>query len=212
MLSRFSLIASIALVAFGCEVLHYDEEETRTVEQTTGAEIATTNRTVEGEVEVGIERDDDVGAPAPEGVPCTSTADCGEGAMCLGGEGCGMQWTCVPQRVCTRDLVRYCGCNGETFTDSGTCPSQPYEHRGACEGDEGSSSGRECSSTDDCAAGEMCTGSEGCGVPWTCQAARACTMDLVTFCGCDGQTFQGSSTCPTRPYSRRGECESPIEN
>jgi len=28
----------------------------------------------------------------------------------------------------------------------------------------------------------------------------------VTYCGCDGQTFQGSGSCPPRPYSHRGAC------
>lgn len=66
--------------------------------------------------------------------------------------------------------------------------------------------GTPCTSFDDCAQGEICAGPEGCDVPWTCQPSRPCTRDLVTYCGCDGQTTQGSGSCPPGPYSRRGEC------
>ncbi len=66
-----------------------------------------------------------------------------------------------------------------------------------------------CTSTADCLAGTVCLGGEGCGVPWTCQPAlgRPCTADYVAFCGCDGNTFYGSSTCPDRPFARRGACD-----
>lgn len=66
--------------------------------------------------------------------------------------------------------------------------------------------GTPCTSSADCAQGEMCSGPEGCDVTWTCQPAGPCTRDLVTYCGCDGQTIQGSGSCPPAPYSHRGEC------
>lgn len=66
--------------------------------------------------------------------------------------------------------------------------------------------GTPCTRFDDCEQGEICAGPEGCDVVWTCQPSRACTRDLVTYCGCDGQTMQGSGSCPPGPYSRRGEC------
>jgi hypothetical protein len=71
--------------------------------------------------------------------------------------------------------------------------------------------GRVCASTSDCGRGEECVGGEGCGVPWTCQPqlGRPCTGDLAPFCGCDGVTFAGSSTCPQRPYAHRGPCDMP---
>jgi hypothetical protein len=28
----------------------------------------------------------------------------------------------------------------------------------------------------------------------------------VKFCGCDGKSFGGSSTCPTQKYKARGTC------
>lgn len=70
-----------------------------------------------------------------------------------------------------------------------------------------------CTSASDCAAGLACVGPEGCGVPWTCQPAlgRPCTEDLAPFCGCDGVTFRGSSSCPARPYQHRGECTTAVD-
>jgi hypothetical protein len=58
----------------------------------------------------------------------------------------------------------------------------------------------------------MCIGEEGCDVAWTCQPLRPCTRDLRVYCGCDGQTFEGSGSCPARPFSRRGPCEADAEN
>lgn len=69
---------------------------------------------------------------------------------------------------------------------------------------------RQCRSTEDCGPGEECLIREGCDVPSYCgpQLGRPCTDDLASYCGCDGQTFTGSSTCPPRVYARRGPCES----
>jgi hypothetical protein len=71
--------------------------------------------------------------PAPRG--CTVDADCGDG-VCEG-EGCDAgAGTCAPrERMCTRDLQTYCGCDGRTFQASGSCPGARFRHRGACEGD-----------------------------------------------------------------------------
>lgn len=70
---------------------------------------------------------------------------------------------------------------------------------------------RTCTRGSDCRPGEACTGGEGCGIPWTCGPAlgRPCTDDLAPFCGCDGATFRGSSSCPERPFRMRGPCEAP---
>ena len=69
-----------------------------------------------------------------EGPPCSTSDDCPDGTFCIGPEGCDVQWTCQPFRPCTRDLRPYCGCDGQTFQSSGTCPERPYAHRGPCEG------------------------------------------------------------------------------
>ncbi len=67
---------------------------------------------------------------------------------------------------------------------------------------------RTCTSTSQCGRNEVCLGMPGCGVPWICtlEPGRLCTDDIARFCGCDGQTFVGSSTCPDRPYQSRGAC------
>lgn len=71
-------------------------------------------------------------------------------------------------------------------------------------------SGKTCKSDADCSLmGEACMGQEGCTVEWTCKSAvhRMCTMDLAPHCGCDGKTFQSSSSCPSRPFKHRGACK-----
>ncbi len=67
---------------------------------------------------------------------------------------------------------------------------------------------RTCTSTAQCGRNEVCLGMPGCGVPWVCtqEPGRVCTGDFAPFCGCDGQTFYASSTCPDRPYQSRGGC------
>lgn len=76
---------------------------------------------------------DDEAAPLAEGDACDPSSECGDGLFCDGPEGCDVQWTCQPARACTRDLVPYCSCDGETFSTSGNCAGRPYAHRGACE-------------------------------------------------------------------------------
>ena len=79
--------------------------------------------------------------PPPGGEPsvnpsaggCTSSSECAQGERCTGDEGCDQLWTCQPTVGCTRDLVTYCSCGGETVQGSGSCPPEPYAHRGPCE-------------------------------------------------------------------------------
>jgi hypothetical protein len=48
---------------------------------------------------------------------------------------------------------------------------------------------------------------QSCDTAWTCDmTAQACTADIADYCGCDGQTFQASSSCPTRAFASRGAC------
>ncbi|MEM9071350.1 MAG: hypothetical protein AAGE52_22785 [Myxococcota bacterium] len=65
-----------------------------------------------------------------------------------------------------------------------------------------------CISSDDCPEGQRCSTPEGCNVPRSCEPLRPCTRDLVQYCGCDGQTMEGSGSCPPAPYAHRGPCES----
>jgi len=156
--------------------------------------------------------------PSPDG--CRSNADCEDGGVCEG-QGCGddQLGTCMPKdRMCTRDLRPYCGCDGETFQSSGSCPGQRYAAKGPCDG-EGSGAdggapggagadGSACLAPSDCRSG-VCEG-QGCGEdsPGTCAAkTRMCTRDYQAYCGCDGQTFHGSGSCPGKRYRARGECE-----
>lgn len=65
---------------------------------------------------------------------CLSDADCEGGGTCEG-EGCDNDQlgTCgAPDRMCTRDAQMYCGCDGENFRGSGSCPGRRYAHRGEC--------------------------------------------------------------------------------
>lgn len=72
----------------------------------------------------------------PAGLP--PGADCAEGSQCQSGicegQGCdGKGPVCTtPGRMCTKDLRPYCGCDGETFQGSGSCPGRPYAHKDAC--------------------------------------------------------------------------------
>ncbi len=66
--------------------------------------------------------------------------------------------------------------------------------------------GASCSEATQCASG-ICEG-EGCGAEQGRCAAKVspCTRDLVTYCGCDGRTFQASGSCAGKRYARRGAC------
>ncbi len=62
---------------------------------------------------------------------CTANTPCSSG-VCTG-TSCEDAWSCAPlEGGCTKDLVQYCGCDGVTFMDSGTCPTRPYSNKGAC--------------------------------------------------------------------------------
>ena len=148
------------------------------------------------------------GPELPTGAACEVDADCGKGQVCEG-VGCGVEeGRCAPnERVCTRDLARYCGCDGETFTASGTCPGARYAHRGACgsnlEDGEPCTDGRQCRSG--ACVGE---GLEGCG-PGSLGVCGhpECTADVVSYCSCNNAEFRTSSTCPNRQFAYRGPCE-----
>ncbi len=66
---------------------------------------------------------------------------------------------------------------------------------------------RACTSDRDCPRGQACTGAEGCETEWHCAPRRErCVSDAQYFCGCDGQSFRASMTCPGRPFRHRGSC------
>jgi len=151
---------------------------------------------------------------AAVGAACDTAADC-ETGVCEG-EGCapGRGRCAAKNRSCTRDRRAYCGCDGNTFYSSGSCPGRRFASRGICGAGGGggaaklAADGAACKTAAECQSG-LCEG-EGCGdgAPGKCVSRkRPCTADLRPFCGCDGVTFSGSSTCPGRRYAARGECK-----
>ncbi|MCB9715816.1 MAG: hypothetical protein H6712_18255 [Myxococcales bacterium] len=154
----------------------------------------------------------DDGSPPAGG--CLSDADCGDGRVCEG-LGCtdDQPGTCAPsERMCTRDSQAYCGCDGQTFRASGSCPGRRYAAKAPCEGASPSPApskddGQPCLRANECKGG-VCEG-KGCtdDQPGTCASkTRMCTQDVASYCGCDGQTFTGSGSCPGQRYAKRGEC------
>ncbi len=70
----------------------------------------------------------------PDGAACFGAVSClsgiCEGASCDSSR----PGTCVPkERPCTADLVEYCGCDGNTFLSSSSCPGEAFSNRGMCE-------------------------------------------------------------------------------
>lgn len=137
---------------------------------------------------------------------CETGADC-ESGICEGGCGDG-EARCMPAtRACTRDLRPYCGCDGVTFRTSGSCPGRRFAHRGECKSAGAKQAdGAACATGADCQSG-LCEG-QGCGdQKGVCVSRkRNCTADLRPYCGCDGQTFFGSGSCPNKRFAKRGEC------
>jgi hypothetical protein len=72
-------------------------------------------------------------AGRPDGASCTTADQC-SGGVCEG-EGCGPdEGRCAStQRMCTRDFVKYCGCDGTEFGGSGSCPGKRFSKRGPCQ-------------------------------------------------------------------------------
>ena len=69
--------------------------------------------------------------------------------------------------------------------------------------------GTDASGPAECSADAPCEGActgRSCSATWYCVSDTPCTDDIATFCGCDGTTFAGSSTCPPRPFASRGAC------
>ena len=116
---------------------------------------------------------------APLGGACDDGSDCASG-LCEG-QGCGAAGGhCAdPARVCTADVVAYCGCDGVTFDGSSSCPGRRYASTGACAA-AGLPDGAACLDGAVCASG-TCEG-QGCGdgAPGVCmtkQRASASTAE-----------------------------------
>jgi hypothetical protein len=74
-----------------------------------------------------------------DGSPCLTASQCQSG-LCEGlGCGADQPGRCVSRdRMCTADLVPYCGCDDRRFEASSSCPAARYQARGDC-GDPGPS-------------------------------------------------------------------------
>jgi hypothetical protein len=195
MTSRIGLVLALLFGSFGaCTV---------TPHSTDTAAAPTTAAPPDGETPTPPT---DATPKAPVGGACSTNADC-DGGVCEG-EGCGeMMGKCAAtERMCTRDLQTYCGCDGVEFSASGSCPGARFSKRGPCEAAATPKpDGSPCTAATDCASG-VCEG-EGCDKPGVCVAAnRPCTKDLRQYCGCDGKTFSGSGSCPGARFSKRSAC------
>lgn len=149
--------------------------------------------------------DDGGGSVDPE-AGCSTDADCGDDMRCEG-MGCGEgEGVCVPNdRACTRDLRPYCGCDGETFKSSGSCPGKRFAYRGECAAPL--PDGSDCVAAEQCESG-VCEG-QGCSddAPGKCMPKeRTCTADLAPYCDCHGRDFQTSGTCPGKRFAAKGTC------
>jgi hypothetical protein len=131
------------------------------------------------------------------GSACAATEFCDypEGAFCGAADETGV---CTPRPVvCDDEFDPVCACDGMTYSNACEAQVAGYDvsSRGACD-----------TPTDCEGCGGACVGTS-CDGPWMCDPTVACTDDIAPWCGCDGVTFFGSSTCPTEPWAHRGECE-----
>lgn len=109
---------------------------------------------------------------------------------------------CRPGQSCpSPDGCNTCGCSGDGVL---ACTARACVDGGPPDVSER----RACVSSADCPGGEECHIVEGCATPSYCGPllGRQCSGDLTPYCGCDGRTFNASSTCPTRTYENRGPC------
>ena len=149
------------------------------------------------------------------GGACDVAADC-ESGKCEG-QGCAPGGgVCVERkRICKRDYIERCNCDGNKVGGSSDCLNGRIAGRPPC-GDApkdpeptagNRADGEACSFGAECTSG-VCEG-EGCGenAGLCIPKNRACTMDLRLYCGCDGATFQSSGSCPGRLFAKRGACD-----
>jgi len=199
-----NLLAALFLAQVACRST---EPASRAVAGTAGASAATSVPARE-RLSAPIQKSSP-GAKNEIAARCSADTDCPEEGRCEG-QGCGpMQGHCVSgSRICTTDLAAYCGCDGQEFQSSGSCPRARYAYRGRCKPPQ--AAGAPCSAGEQCLSG-FCVGDalEACTRDplGTCTSdPPMCTRDLRSYCGCDGAPFRASGSCPNRSFRRRGPC------
>jgi hypothetical protein len=215
-------VVSIVVMSAGCAGPERRAEEPRRRAAIDGGAPALVASASEDAPRLDVPED----TSAPQGPACMRGDQCARGLQCRGAPGCESSWACGEARECMAESVAYCDCDGTTFYASGGCANRPYAHVGPCESvgelvaagtelgipdwDEPiSRDARACTSSTECERGRTCWGVAGCATQWSCVRAR-CRRDSVAYCGCDGQTFQASSTCPGRPFVHRGACRDAV--
>lgn len=148
--------------------------------------------------------------PAADGSACNRPDDCASG-VCEGGCAPGQAVCVSTRRACVMSLAEFCGCDGATFTSSGSCPGRQFAHAGACTvaapaAPAPAPDGAACVEGKDCASG-VCEGGCNAGEATCAPAKRRCTLDLVEYCDCANVTFTASGSCPQRRFSKRGACQ-----
>lgn len=70
-----------------------------------------------------------------------------------------------------------------------------------------------CTADSPCTGNSTCTGGL-CSDTWECFShkphpikSHPCSENIISFCGCDGATFESPQDCPDRPWDRVGPCE-----
>lgn len=126
------------------------------------------------------------GGASPTGIcfdePCTGACAPAEGAELS----CSSDWQCLSVLVCTRDIVSYCGCDGDTFEASSSCPPFAYAYEGACDTIAG---GLNCDGSQVLTDGPTPTCEDFDQVPQVINGTWGDCVDLRE-CGCDPSSGQ----------------------
>ena len=146
------------------------------------------------------------------GEACEDGDCCPPGYYCAKGIGdCDGPGVCteIPE-MCTRELNRVCGCDGETYSNPcmAAAAGVNIDHMGACETKPGPG---ECAGNDDCEVGFFCETGEGdCDAIGECaELPEVCVALFAPVCGCDGRTYSNSCMAASRGVSvdHVGDCE-----
>lgn len=130
---------------------------------------------------------------------CTADHPCQNGGYCTGDD-CGSVWKCTEPTICTQDIAEYCGCDGSTFTDSGSCPTRPFSHTGACKGGDTYDCNEDhilCSPPfvplEPCPEGQVRSVQDECY--GTCVPLTQCACSVADDCPGDNACYNTSKTC-----------------